>query len=524
MDLFNRLTLSALMCAGLALGARAGERDFNGDGFDDLAIGVEETVGGFDFAGAVHVLDGSAAGLTGDGSRFFHQNKSGFDDAAEFDDDFCSATAIGDFDGDGFADLAIGVKGETLNEGTEGEVVDTGVVHVLYGAANGLRGTGSQFLHQDVDGVEDVAEENDSFGNRLATGDFDGDGFDDLAISVIGQDVNGQGAAGAIHVFYGSNAGLTVDRDEVWHRDVAGVRGTAVLGNFFGLTLTSGDFNGDGADDLAAGCVDNVGGALSAGSFSVLYGTLSVGLTADNDQLFTQDSAGILDQAETQDRFGALLSAGDFDGDGIDDLAVGASFEDIEESPSGLQTGAVHIIYGTDNGLRATNNQLFHLDSPGVPGIMQGGDIFGGEAIFAADFNGDGRDDLAIGSSNQDVNGDSAAGVVIILYGDGGGLGTEGARLFHQDSAGVPGEAREDDDFGVALSAGDFNGDGFDDLAVGAGGETVQGQFSAGAVNILYGTAEGLRGAGAQLFSQATAGIADSPASNVDFGVVLPNR
>ncbi len=499
-------------------------RDFDGDGFDDLVAGLEEGVGGFNDAGAAHVLPGSAAGVTAGGSKFFHQNKNGFDDNSETSDNFSSAMTIGDFDGDGFADLAIGVGGETLYDGEMGEASRAGAVHVVYGSGNGLRPDSSQFLHQDIDGVEGVAEEDDFFGRSVTAGDFDGDGFDDLAVGVFGQEVSALPHAGAVQIFYGSDSGLRVHNDEIWHLDVPGMKGVAGANDNFGQHLVAGDFDGDGRDDLAVGSSSDPGGNIDAGSVNILYGSPG-GLTADGDQLFTQDSSGILDDAEPGDFFGSSLSAGDFDGDGFDDLAVGAVLEGIEGSVTGAETGAVHIIYGTDDGLRARNNQLFHLDSPGVPGLAEGSDGFGGGGVglAAGDFNGDDRDDLAISATALDVNAVADAGGVVILYGAQGSLSTNGARLFHQDVPGIPSDPEENDHFGFALATGDFNGDGFDDLGVGVSSESLGGVQGAGAVNVIYGTADGLKGAGGQIFHQDTPGVADAPETNELFGRQLPN-
>ena len=110
------------------------EADFDNDGFADLAVGVpREGVGTAELAGAVNVLDGSANGLSGAGSQLFVQGGGGVSDAAEPFDFFGNALAAGDFDNDGFIDLAIGVPGEDI-----GTIADAGAVNVLYGSASGL--------------------------------------------------------------------------------------------------------------------------------------------------------------------------------------------------------------------------------------------------------------------------------------------------------------------------------------------------------------------------------------------------
>jgi hypothetical protein len=175
--------------------------DFNHDGADDLAIGApSETVGGLFAAGAAHVLYGSASGLTGTGSQVWTQDSPGVPDTAESGDHFGDALAAGDFDHDGFADLAVGVDLEEV-DGAEG----AGGVNVLYGSAGGLTGTGSQFFTQ----VGGAVERSDFFGRALTSGDFNHDGFTDLAAAAPLESVGGVTLAGAVSILPGSAGGLT---------------------------------------------------------------------------------------------------------------------------------------------------------------------------------------------------------------------------------------------------------------------------------------------------------------------------
>src|SRR6185503_10360710 len=160
--------------------------DFNGDDRDDLAIGVRfERVGDDGIgAGAVNVLYGSSSGLTSSGDQFWTQDSAGIESGAENNDAFGSALAAGDFDKDGFADLAVGVPGEGV-----GTKLAIGAVSVIRGSSSGLTSTNDQFWTQDSSGVLDAAEDKDGFGSALATGDFDNDGFADLAIGLPGETV-----------------------------------------------------------------------------------------------------------------------------------------------------------------------------------------------------------------------------------------------------------------------------------------------------------------------------------------------
>jgi FG-GAP repeat len=139
------------------------QEDFNGDSIPDLAIGApDETLGGAEAAGVVHVLYGSpSAGLRAAGSQLWSQDSPGVADTAEDVDQFGTALASGDYNGDGRADLAVGAPGENAF---------SGVVHLLYGSPTGLTATGSQLWSQDSPGIAGAAEAGDAFGETLAAG------------------------------------------------------------------------------------------------------------------------------------------------------------------------------------------------------------------------------------------------------------------------------------------------------------------------------------------------------------------
>jgi len=205
------------------------QSDFDNDGFADLAVGVRfEDVGSMVDGGAVNVVYGGAAGLTGAGSQYFTQNTPGVPGGAERDDQFGSALAAGDFDSDGFADLAVGVLGESSR------ISDVGAVNTLPGSATGLTGTGSRLFTQDTPGVGSAAESGDRFGFSLAAGDFDGDGFADLAVGVPGESIGG-----AVNVLYGGAAGLTAAGGQTFTQDTPGVGSTAENGDGFGAALAA---------------------------------------------------------------------------------------------------------------------------------------------------------------------------------------------------------------------------------------------------------------------------------------------
>jgi FG-GAP repeat len=417
-----------------------------------------------------------------------------------------------DFDNDGFADLAVGVSRESV-----GSIPGAGAVNVLYGTAAGLTGSGSQLFTQNSPGVGSAAEEFDFFGDALTAGDFDNDGFADLAVGVPGESVGSIFDAGAVNVLYGTAAGLTGSGSQLFTQNSPGVGSTAEPEDFFGGALAAGDFDNDGVADLAVGApFEAIGGIFAAGAVNVLYGT-AAGLTGSGSQTFTQNSPGVGSTAEPEDFFGGALAAGDFDNDGFADLAVGAPLEAI----GGINAaGAVNVLYGTAAGLTGSGSQTFTQNSPGVGSAAEEDDFFG-DALAAGDFDNDGFADLAVGAPLESIGGILQAGAVNVLYGTPTGLTGSGSQLFTQNSPGVGSAAELGDRFGSALAAGDFDNDGFADLAVGALAEAIGSIIVAGAVNVLYGTAAGLTGSGSQLFTQNSPGVGSAAEAFDLFGDAL---
>jgi hypothetical protein len=501
--------LLAAAVAGLTVRATplaAVRCDFNDDGFEDLALGVPgENVGGANNAGAVNVIYGSHVGLTAAGDQLWHQDSPGVQGVAGTGDTFGATLACGDFDVDQYDDLAIGVPGEDV-----GSLVDAGAVTILYGSNAGLTATGNEIWHQNSSGIEGAAEAGDRFGAALASGDFNDDFADDLAVGVPGEDVGALRNAGSVNVLYGGGGGgLHAAGDQLWSQDASGVLDTAYHDESFGAALASGDFDNDGFDDLAIGVPGEdlvvIAGpdgtdASDAGAVNVLHGSVT-GLAADRDQFWSQATLG--GAQESGDHFGYALTSGDFDHDGFDDLAVGVPGEDLGASSS---AGAVNVIYGSHAALALTGNQVWHQDSASVPGVAEEGDAFGA-SIVAADFDGDGFDDLAAGVPGEDVDDDPNAGAANVLFGAAAGLTGAGSQIWHQASSSVEGAAEPGNAFGSALSAGNFDGDNFADLVAGVPGEAVDGFTSAGAVNVLYGAASGPSGVGDQIWHQGSPGI-----------------
>ncbi|WP_405573719.1 FG-GAP and VCBS repeat-containing protein [Streptomyces phaeochromogenes] len=460
--------------AHAATGSADAQDDFNGDGYADLVVSAPDaTISSQAKAGYVAVTYGSANGISTANKKLISRSTSGVPGSATANQRFGTNFTKGDLDGDGFSDLVI-------SGGSPGSVI-------LWGSASGL--TGGTAIP--------------GYGQSPTTGDFDGDGKTDLALFSYLSGAGDDPSSGDATVWKGpvSRAGQPtatlplLDKADWWGYDTPDAscatngRGCQEDGDSITGPIRStrtGDVNGDGKDDIVAW---KYAGDGQWGNHLLLGGG-STGFTTGwtpSDGTATGTGTGI----------------GDVNNDGFDDVVVGNYWNG----------GKVQIAFGSASGLSEERVQTFDQDLPGFPGVEEEGDGIG-STVSVADVNGDGFGDIALGIPGEDIGDITDAGSVALVPGSATGVTGAGTQTFHQDTAGVPGVAENDDQFGASSALLDVDGDGHADLA--AGSEAENGWN--GAVWVLRGTATGLTATSSVAFG---AGDLSAPATDARFGALL---
>ena len=465
--------------------------DFDGDGYADLAVGVSsEDLRGKGNVGAVQVLYGSVSGVTAR-DQLWHQGRRGVKGALERGDRFGEALASGDFDADGYADLAIGIPRENI-----GRKKDAGVVQVLYGSPSGLTAR-DQIWHQGKRGVPGANEAGDLFGLDLAVGDFDADGFADLAVGIPWEDIGSIENAGAVTVLLGSRSGLTSAGSVTLRQGRNGLPSTPGTHEGFGMHLAAGNINGDAQDDLVvAGRWDadflvpgHTDLQQASSPVHVIFGS-TAGLTPSGSQYFSPETLGF--NGEHEYTYMRWPTVADLNGDGLDDLA---GWFDMWRPSVHLGSQLV-VLHGHPDGLHLA--PLQSANTPGSDGILATPEGYGW-GLVTTDFNGDGPVDLV---ASSDPWRDRAT--IAAILGTGSGLGTS----FVESPLGL---VRP-----FSIGALPLSGGSREWLVVGGGG----GPNGGGAVGVLQGTAAGTAGP-VTLWHQDSPGIKGRAEAGDLFGSVL---
>jgi len=458
--------------------------DVNGDGFDDIIIGAFEAN---DYAGESYVVFGRAGGFPASFDLAALDGTNGFRLAGveAGDRSGYSVSSAGDVNGDGFDDVIVGAYSAGVG----------GASYVIFGKADGFAASLDLAALDGTDGFRlDGIDSSDLSGRAVSSaGDVNGDGFDDILIGAPFADGPSGNAAGEAYIVFGKADGFDASLDL---STLDGGNGFTIVGRgpgeTFGDPLSSvGDVNGDGFDDfIVSAPAASAKGRGYCGELFVVFGKaggfdprLNVG-TLDGDNGFRIIGANSYEYAGE-----SVSSAGDINGDGFDDIIIGAP----EADPAGaINGGTSYVVFGRAGGF-AADLDLRTLD--GSNGFrLDGLDTSDRSAISvsaAGDVNADGFDDIIIGAFGGDPGGDSAAGESYVVFGKAGGFAAsfdlstlDGSNGFRIDG----GDAFDNSGRSVS-AAGDVNGDGFDDIIVGATGGDPDGVSSAGETYVVFGRA-----------------------------------
>ena len=412
----------------------------------------------------------------------------GFKIQGDIANDFAgsSVSSAGDVNGDGFADIIIGARGNDSGGS------NAGAAYVIFGRASGFGSLIDLTGLSATDGFKiqgDVANDFAGFSVSSA-GDVNGDGFADILVGAYGND-SGDANAGAAYVIFGraSGFGSLIDLTGLAVTDGFKIQGD-LLGDQAGWSVSSaGDVNGDGFADILVGANGNDSGGGDAGAAYVIFGRASgFGSLIDLTSLSAANGFKIQGDFPSDQAGFSVSSAGDVNADGFADILVGARGND----GGGGNAGSAYVIFGRGSGFGSL------IDLTGLAptdGFMIQGDVasdFAGYSVSSAgDVNGDGFADILVGA-NGNGSGGTNAGAAYVIFGKASGFGSliDLTGLSATDGFKIQGDASYDNAGISVSSAGDVNGDGFADILVGAR-INASGGLAAGAAYVIFGRGSG---------------------------------
>jgi cysteine-rich repeat protein len=402
----------------------AGIGDLDGDMLFDIAVGANLADDGGPDRGAVWILflDGSGAVI---GEQKIADGSGAFGGALDDGDRFgASVASIGDLDNDGNRDIVVGADLDD-DGGT-----DRGAVWVLFLNSNGTV-KGQQKISDTVGGLSAALSDRDEFGCAVAgPGDIDGDSVEDIVVGAPADD-DGGADRGAVYVLF-MNTNGTVKSEVKISDATAGFGGSLSDGDRFGSSATHlGDIDTNATPDVAIGARNDDDGGTDRGAVWVLRLDNTGALFAT--QKISDTAGGFTGTLNDTDHFGSSVAVvRDLNGDGQDDLAVGADGDD----DGGSNRGAIWVLF-LDNTGSVTLRRKISSTTGGLTGPLANSDFFGSSAASPRDVNGDGIADL-VGGAHRDDDGGFNRGAAWVMMLDG----TPGA--FCGDNFLDPGEDCDD--------------------------------------------------------------------------------
>lgn len=457
--------------------------DINDDGFEDLAIGASGTEA---FSGCVWILLLDNNGKPNKAHRIT-TNERGFTGRLNFDDLFGSSlTSVGDIDGDGVTELAVGAIGD--DDGGTHRASDFGAVWIL-------------FLEKDgrVKQEQKISASEGGFGGELVVRDFFGSSLSalanstsaceaELAVGATG-DNDGTDGSGAVWILCLNDKGLVTGQQKIsaiegsFVPNDGNLRTLQLEDNFGSAIAPLGDWDQDGVSDLVIGAVgDNSGGLQRSGAIWMLL--LDENRAVKAHSKINTDEGDFTGQLDPFSFFGSAAAAiTDFDNNDVVDIAIGVP-GDNERIPA---SGAVWVLMLNQDGTVKRHHKL-GASSEKFTDQLNVGDNFGGAIANLGDLDKDGNFDIIVGA--VDAGNPEGSGAIWTLFLDPTGRIERHQKIGFSEGSFL-GKLDQDDGFGASISSvGDLDGDGVVDLAIGAPGDD-DGEVESGAVWILFLTEDG---------------------------------
>ena len=390
--------------------------DINGDGITDIAVGAPYNDDGGQAHGAVYILFLNSDGTVKD-SQKISSTEGNFKEILDPYDAFGRAISnIGDFDGDGIPDIAVGAYHD--DDGG----YNTGAVYILLLNSDGTV-KDSQKISSTEGNFQGVIDSGDCWGNAITSlNDFDGDGITDIAVGAHKNYSPGteMKRVGAVHILLLNSDGTVKSSQEI--SDTKGNFDALNENDIFGIDLVNlSDFDGDGITDIAVGANGDSENGFSQGAVYILF--LNSDGTVKAYEKINSNQNNFQSQLNDSDMFGtSVTNIGDINNDGITDIAVGAPGDDdtkeiiktIIDQNEGTSRGAVYILLLNSDGT-VKDSQKISSTEGNFKQNLKSSDLFGFSLSDIPDFDGDGITELAVGAPHRHYHDDELSPVHILL-------------------------------------------------------------------------------------------------------------